>query len=373
MSLGLYLHIPFCHSKCRYCDFCSHAAGEAEKEAFVAALCREIEGRAPLYRARRVDTVFFGGGTPTCLGTGQLTRLLDTLHRSFSFTPDAEWSMEINPATADLDKLRALREGGINRVSIGMQSADDGELALLGRAHRHADLLAAVHDTRVAGFENFNLDLMFGIPTQTPESFARSLDAALALAPTHLSVYSLQIEEGTPFFAERDTLALPDEESEDQMRAHLLAATETAGLLRYEISNFARAGYECRHNLRYWSRRDYLGLGPSAHSLVGVRRFYNASDVGAYLAAPLSCEREEALLTPYEAECEALMLGLRLTAGVDTAALSREFSFDFEEKYRPRLRRFLEARLVEYAGRRLRLTARGLTLSSYILSEILDL
>lgn len=372
-TLGLYLHIPFCLSKCAYCDFCSFPAVDSDtRHRYAEALVRELSARAPAYRDRCVDTVFFGGGTPTLLSSESLLMLTDAIRSHFCVCEDAEWSIECNPATADKEKFRALRACGFNRLSIGMQSACNGELALLCRAHRHNDLLAAVRDAREAGFTNINLDLMFGIPAQTKESFSHTLNEALALAPTHLSVYSLQIEEGTPFYEKRTALPLPNEDAEGEMASLLAERLRTAGYQRYEISNYAKEGYECRHNLRYWQMQDYLGLGLASHSLIKGRRFYNGEDLCAYLSDPLSILCEEERLDDAAYEFETVMLGLRLARGIEEAAFSRAFGYGFLEKYGARLAPFFEAGLVCTDGSRTYLTDAGMALSNTILSEILD-
>ena len=371
-SLGLYLHVPFCVAKCRYCDFCSSPASEDIHRAYVAALCREIAANAASAKDYVVDTVFFGGGTPSLLPSACFSEIADTLRQHYALAPCIEWTAEANPATVDEEKLYAMRAAGINRLSLGMQSAQDAELAALGRAHRARDLYAAVAAARAAGFDNFNLDLMFGIPHQTKESFADTLDTAIGLAPTHLSVYSLQIEEGTPFYAERDTLPLPSEDEEAAMSDLLLEKTGAAGYSRYEISNYAKAGYECRHNLRYWQMRDYLGFGIAAHSLLGERRFYNREDLAAYLRDPLSLREEEELLSPAEREYETVMLGLRTAAGLDDDGFREAFGYGFFEKYGERLAPFLAAGLVLREDKKTALNARGMALSNAILAKILD-
>lgn len=371
-SLGLYLHIPFCVAKCRYCDFCSSPAGEDVRRAYVAALCREIAANAKSAEDYVVDTVFFGGGTPSLLPFDCFGEIADALRKHYAFAADAEWTAEANPATVDEEKLYAMRASGINRLSLGMQSAQDIELAALGRAHRARDLYAAVAAARSAGFDNLSLDLMFGIPHQTKESFADTLDTAIGLAPTHLSVYSLQIEEGTPFHAERDTLPLPSEDEEAGMSALLLKKTAAAGYLRYEISNYAKVGYECRHNLRYWQMKDYLGFGIAAHSLMGDRRFYNREDLSAYLQNPLSLREEEEILSPAAREYETVMLGLRMAQGLDDDSFREAFGYGFFEKYEKRLSPFLAAGLVLREGKKTALNARGMAVSNTILAKILE-
>ncbi len=370
-TIGIYLHIPFCLQKCRYCDFCSYPGRDAaEKEAFTEALCREIRHVAPLYRDRTVDTLFFGGGTPTLLSSDELRRICACLRDCFSILPDAEWTCEANPATLDDTRCHALRTNGVNRLSIGMQSASDAELACLGRVHRASDLPPAVALARKHGFTNINLDLMMGIPCQTLASFSDSLDAALSLAPAHLSVYSLQIEPGTPFFAQKDALPLPDEDTEEEMYALLLARLHAKGFRHYEISNFAKEPALCRHNLRYWLRKDYLGFGPAAHGCVGNRRFYHSADLSSYIRDPVASRREDPPLLPGEIEYETILLALRTDRGIDEIAFSEAFGHGFRSCYAAALAPFRDAGLLCCSERYTALTERGMRLSNTVLAGI---
>ncbi len=368
-ALGLYLHIPFCAAKCRYCDFCSAPAGEGVRAAYVGALCREMAAHG---QGQAVDTVFIGGGTPSLLSEAELKKLCDTVKTHFSLTHDCEWTAEANPGTVDLAKLTAMREAGINRLSLGVQSAHEKELCELGRIHRMPDVCRAVEDARAAGFCNINLDIMFGIPHSTRASFAATLDAALSLGPEHLSVYSLQIEEGTPFWEERNSLPLPDEESECAMQTDLLAKLRGAGYRRYEISNYAKPGYECWHNLRYWQMRDYLGFGVAAHSLYDGMRFYNREDIGAYIANPCGVRETEETVSEQTAEYETVMLGLRLASGLNENTFKSRFGYGFFEKYKERLAPFLAAGYAVRVGDFTRLTDTGMAVQNTILAKILD-
>lgn len=371
-SLGLYLHIPFCLAKCHYCDFCSFpAVDEKKKHAYAMALGKELEAGVAAAEGYTVDTVFFGGGTPTCLASEDLLYLAERIHACYALATEVEWTCEANPATVTRATLAAMKNAGVNRISLGMQSALANELALLGRVHTPADLYEAVAAIREVGFTNWSLDLMFGIPAQTVVGFASSLAAAIALAPPHLSVYSLQIEEGTPFYQRRATLRLPGEEEEEAMAAALYRQTAAAGYRRYEISNFAKPGYESRHNLRYWRMRDYLGFGISAHSFLGGKRFYNRADLSAYLKTPTALQEEEEVLTPAAREYETVMLGLRLADGIDEAEFAVAFGYGFYEKYGARLRPFLSAGYACHDGNKTYLSTRGMAVSNTILAEIL--
>ena len=371
-TLGLYLHIPFCLQKCLYCDFCSYPGqDDAAMNAYADALVTELGAGAAAAGDRWVTSVFFGGGTPTLLPVAVMARLCDTIRRFYRVRPGAEWTLEGNPATFDARRAAALRACGFNRISIGVQSACDSELQALGRVHTAADGIHALRAARAGGFSDINADIMFGIPGETADSFAATLDAVLAEGVEHLSVYSLQIEEGTPFFAARAHLSLPDEDTEEEMYAALCRRTRAAGYRHYEISNFARPGHECRHNLRYWRRGDYHGFGVAAHSLFGDVRFFNRADFPAYLGAPLSVREEEARVGAAEAEYEAVMLSLRLAEGINDRAFAARFGHSFRAQYGARLLPFRRAGLLEYAGAQTRLTERGMRLSNAVLAEIL--
>lgn len=372
-SLGLYIHLPFCIQKCLYCDFCSFpAVSEGNRGRYTEALCREIREAAPALSGYTVDTVFFGGGTPSLLSAEEYLSISNTIFENYRIAENLEFTSEANPATLDEGKLAAMRRAGVNRLSIGMQSAVDSELAALGRVHTASDAKEAVALARWAGFENINLDLMFGIPSQTEESFRHSLETAIALAPEHLSVYSLQVEEGTPFYERRASLPLPSEEAEAQMASTLYRAMRDAGYRRYEISNFARDGYECRHNLRYWQLADYRGFGISAHSLIGNRRFFNRDGMAEYITDPLSVEEEEELLTPSAREYEYVMLSLRTASGISDAEFLDNFGVRFSEKYAQKIAPFLARGLMQSDGERVFLGEAGMALSNAVLSEILD-
>lgn len=368
---GIYLHIPFCIQKCNYCDFCSFPrANPATMEQYTTSLAAELRQTAPAARNAVFDTVYFGGGTPTILPPAMLTTLLRTVKEFYPLTADTEITLECNPATADQAAFAALRAAGFNRLSIGAQSFDDRELSALGRAHNAAAIGETVAAARRAGFENISLDLMYGIPHQTKDSFAASLEHAMALDVNHLSVYSLIVEEGTPFYTRRDTLPLPDEDMLCEMTELLLRVTATAGYHRYEISNYAKDGYHSHHNLHYWNLDDYLGFGPAAHSLWRGVRTGHSRDLAAYLAGDDITEPEE-VLTERAAMDEYVMLRLRLTDGVEKAAFRARFSADFDALYAHRAAPFLAAGLLWDDGVRLAFTQRGFDLSNAVLCELI--
>ena len=378
-KLGIYIHIPFCKSKCGYCDFCSNPPASAQEiERYQNALMLHMQDLSAAAADYTVDTVYFGGGTPTMLSAKQLCALLDCVRDSFTLEKDAEITTEANPGTVDRRALRALRKCGFNRISFGLQSADDAELRALGRVHTAADLTRAYDDARRAGFMNISLDLMYGIPRQTRESFRRSLDFARGLDPEHLSVYGLKIEEGTPFYAARECLSLPDEESEYNMYFDAHRVLGEAGYEHYEISNFARRGFRSRHNLRYWLDEKYLGFGVSAHSYFNNQRYAYTTDIDAYIREMESPTELASILTEctdidvFTKETEYVMLRLRLFDGISLPAYRAEFGRDFLAKYGKKLERYLAGGFARAAADRIALTAKGMYVSNYILSDLLD-
>ncbi len=291
-ALRIYIHIPFCVRKCAYCDFLSFPSDDETKKRYVKAVKKEIAGRLPAGRNRTVSSVFLGGGTPSILPADAIADILETVHRFANVARDAEITIEANPCTLTQEKLRVYREAGVNRLSIGAQSLNDSMLKILGRLHNRADVYRAYEAARTAGFDNINLDFIFGLPGQTAAEFEREIREAASVGSEHLSIYALQLEKGTPLYESADAFEWPDEES---LRA-MYETTETvlgeAGYRRYEISNYAKSGRECRHNTGYWTGDEYLGAGLGASSFIGGTRFRNTRDFGIYLAA---AEGEEAL------------------------------------------------------------------------------
>lgn len=370
LDFGVYLHVPFCLSKCPYCDFCSFPGStEEDRRRYVGALIREIGERD--FPARRATSVFFGGGTPTLLSVSQFDALLSMIAARFPLSEDAEITFEMNPATADREKLRALRKLGFNRVSIGCQSTDPGELAALGRAHDAAGFFRAYEDALAAGFANVNIDLMYGIPGQTVSSFEKTLDKVVSLSPTHLSVYGLILEEGTPFYARKTELALPDEDAEADMYALASKKLRDAGYRHYEISNYSRPGFECRHNLLYWKQGEYAAFGLSASSHIAGVRETNVRDLSAYLADPVSPVAEKTVIKGADAEYEYIMLALRLNDGIDEDDFARRFGHRFDVAYADKLAPFRARGLIVSDGRRTALSDEGLYLQSALLRDLL--
>lgn len=369
--LGLYIHVPFCRRKCLYCDFCSFAGqSEDTHDRYVARLCEELTRRSGDAADHTVDTVYFGGGTPTLLSPSHFAQLIHTVRENYTLSDDVEVTAECNPATADGDKLRALRQLGINRLSIGAQSAIDEELTALGRIHTFEETKKTYLAARAAGFDNISLDVMFGIPHQTIDTFSRTLDEILSLSPEHISAYSLIVEPDTPFFEAGDTLPLPDEDTLCRMSDLLLSRLRRAGYERYEISNFAKSGKRSRHNLHYWNMDDYLGFGPAAHSLLSGVRTGHSRDLAAYLDGRDTTEPEEILDESTERD-EYVMLRLRLCDGVNKADFLARFGLDFDEIYAVAAKKFISAGLLVDTPERMYFTDGGFSVSNTVLSEML--
>ena len=377
--LGIYIHIPFCKSKCAYCDFCSHPPRErAEVSRYLNALMLNMQDFEAAAREYSVDTVYIGGGTPTLLERKQLRELMNCVFENFSVEKNAEITIEANPGTVDKRGLRTLRRAGINRLSLGLQSASDRELRALGRVHTRADFEESFRAARAAGFKNINVDLMYGIPYQTKESFAETLRFVSALSPEHISAYGLKIEEGTRFWQERERLPLPGEEAEYAMYRAADSALRAAGYGHYEISNFARPGFASRHNMRYWTGQPYLGFGVSAHSYFKNQRYAYVSDMEAYMREMETPRGIAGILAEcsdidvFTQETEYVMLRLRLFSGVDFADYRAAFGRDFMAKYGKKLEKYKSGGFLLLDGKHCAFTPKGMYVSNSILSEILD-
>ena len=342
--------------------------GEDARERYVDALIREI--RSAPQDAREIDSVFFGGGTPSLLSESAFCKIFCVLREKYRFAPDAEITVEANPGTVTEGKLRALRDLGVNRISMGLQSAQDGELAVLGRIHTYAQFLESYRAVRECGIENINIDLMYAIPMQTVQSFEETLSRVIALKPSHISAYSLIIEENTPFGKARDTLVLPTEEEETEMYASVCRLLSDAGYCHYEISNYAKEGYICRHNLRYWQGGDYLGFGLAAHSLYRGERFSNTEDLEFYLSSPdPKASRVQRDIS--DEEEEYVMLGLRTAFGISLSEHRRRFGRDLLKEKEEQIALYARLGYLCMEGDRLYLTERGFYVSNAILCEFL--
>ncbi len=418
MAAGIYIHIPFCRSRCSYCDFATGMYESGAAETYVRALCREISEWREIEQPRPIDTIYFGGGTPSLLAPAQIEVMLETVRSQFqidwsasvplcpqatgtvalqSYALQSEYclkpeiTIEINPASIagnksglksqpvdelSGEKLRAFRRLGINRASFGAQTFDDRELKQLGRTHTAADIPSTLHELRQAGFENINFDLIAGLPGQTLARWKRNLDEALKLRPEHLSLYLLDVHEGTPLADQIQSgmRPKPDEDLAAQMYATMIETVCAAGYQHYEISNFSLPGFESRHNTKYWTGAPYYGFGNSAHSYDGVRRRWaNERDAAKYVSAINRHESpivERTSLNHDDRRSESIFLGLRLMSGIDLENYRARFGRDLRAQFNGELDRLREAGLIEFTDQRLRLTSRGALLSNEVFAAL---
>lgn len=391
-ELSLYIHIPFCVRKCGYCDFLSAPADEKARDRYVQALLMEIERYQGTETAdRKIKTLYIGGGTPSILSVNQLDCIIQKIKCTFNFCDDIEASMEMNPGTASKEKCRALYQMGINRLSIGLQSTNDKELNTLGRIHSYEDFLNTYTWCREAGFQNINVDLMAALPYQTVESYTTGLRKIIRLAPEHISAYSLILEEGTPFYQKYNSgcYPLPDEEQERLMYRETEQILAQAGYERYEISNYAKKGYACRHNLVYWQGGDYLGLGLGSSSYMDGVRFHNTTDLNTYVNQGAYVEDREELSVQAKME-EFMFLGLRVMAGVSGTEFEKRFGKTMEDVYGDVLRKHEEEGLLQIERKedrkeaaaaepakgktnieKVMLTTKGVDVSNYVFADFL--
>ncbi len=381
--LAVYVHIPFCHVKCTYCAFNTYIGLDALVDSFVEALIEEIKYIGRVRPSQRVGTIFFGGGTPSVLTPAHYTRIFAALHDSFAFDGDAEISLEVNPADVSYGYLRALREIGFNRISIGMQSANAHELRLFNRRHDNDAVARAVSAARGAGFGNLNLDLMYGNPHQTMGDWENSLQAMLTLKPDHVSLYALTLEEGTPMqdWVEKGRVPEPDDDLAADMYDFATAQLGAAGYVQYEISNWAKAGHECAHNLQYWRNMPYLGLGPGAHGFANGVRYSVLLSPQRYIKTMMALDGNAALLdypltpvvdqvnvlTQKDEITDTLLMGLRLIGeGVPRQAFRERFGIDLLDLHGDLLRGFAARGLIAFDDERVKLTDQGRLLSNLV-------
>lgn len=391
-ELSLYIHIPFCVRKCGYCDFLSAPADEKARDRYVQALLMEIERYQGTETAdRKIKTLYIGGGTPSILSVDQLDCIMQKIKYTFNFCDDIEASMEMNPGTASKEKCRALYQMGINRLSIGLQSTNDMELKTLGRIHSYEDFINTYTWCREAGFQNINVDLMAALPYQIVESYTTGLRKIIRLAPEHISAYSLILEEGTPFYQKYNSgcYPLPDEEQERLMYRETEQILAQAGYERYEISNYAKKGYACRHNLVYWQGGDYLGLGLGSSSYMDDVRFHNTTDLDTYVNQGAYVEDREELSVQAKME-EFMFLGLRVMAGVSGTEFEKRFGKTMEDVYGDVLRKHEEEGLLQIERKedrkeaaaaepakgktnieKVMLTTNGVDVSNYVFADFL--
>lgn len=395
-EISLYVHIPFCVKKCDYCDFLSGVYDEQMQREYTNSLCREIAYMGQQLEAVAVSSIYIGGGTPSWLNIAETEKMMQALHASFAIRPDAEITIECNPGTVTWDKFASYRKMGINRLSIGLQSANDDELALLGRVHTYERFLHTYDMARKSGFYNINVDVMTGLPGQTLDKLMHTLTQVIALRPEHISAYALMVEEGTPFYerykfdavlqhAGKQTEFLPNEDEEYRLYKMTQQVLQEHGYHQYEISNYAREDYECFHNTVYWTRRPYLGLGLGAASLIEEKRTSNVRDIYVYcqrcnglsqaehgehdIVSPLWDEVTE--LSRKDAMEEFMFLGLRMNRGVKRTDFTDTFGCSIEAVYGDVLKRLREEALLVLDGGRFYLTERGQDLSNYALAQFL--
>ena len=369
-SFELYIHISFCVRKCAYCDFLSAPGSEEAKASYTEALLREIE--AVKTEKREVSSIFVGGGTPSALSPSLMGDIFEKIHKSFSVAPDAEITIEANPGTLSKEKLFLYRNVGINRLSLGLQSPEAAELKSLGRIHTYEEFLESFSLAREAGFQNINVDLMCALPDQTYEGWIRNLRKVAALHPEHISAYSLIIEEGTPFAKRK--LNLPDEDTEYRMYEDTAGILAEYGYEQYEISNYAKKDLACQHNVGYWTRKEYLGLGLGAASLWGNQRFSNTSDFSAYLkesGSPEKIRENRETLSLEDEMSEFMFLGLRMTEGVSKAEFLEGFGTPIESVYGNVLDKYKSVGLLEEKEGRIFLTRAGIHVSNGVMAEFL--
>lgn len=373
--LGIYIHVPFCAHKCAYCDFYSITNEELIKE-YTIAVTSHIRRQKKLAKNYIVDSVFFGGGTPSLLPTESFCEIMETLYSVFNVSPEAEITVEANPGTLDSKKLATYRELGVNRLSIGLQSANDEELSLLSRIHTRDEFEHSYMLARMEGFTNINIDIIYALPKQTKAKLMDTLEYVISMNPEHISFYGLSIEPDTPFGRNPNIgKLLPTEDEQYEMYMAACKELERVGYLQYEISNFAKKDYGCRHNIKYWTCKEYLSFGPSATSFINNTEYKYAPDIERYI----SCIKKEAdirekeyVLSDADRETRFVMLFFRLRGGINTEEYQRRFGEDFEERYGEKLEQYKREKYIVKTQQGYRFTRKGMLISNYILSDILE-
>lgn len=391
-EIELYIHIPFCVKKCNYCDFLSFAPDTftndlLTKEMYVNALCSEIEFKSHIYGNNTVTSIFIGGGTPSSLATSLIVRIMDSVHSFFKVAIDAEITIECNPGTVDFEALSIYKSLGINRLSFGLQSTDNNELKLLGRIHDYRSFVNSIEATLKAGFDNYNVDIMYGLPGQNISILHKTLSDVTRFSPKHLSVYSLIIEEGTPFYEKYNddyiiqcqgkiTSFLPKESELCEMTDFVKAFLKGRGYNQYEISNYAKNGYECRHNIGYWKRAEYIGIGLGAASLYDNVRYKNITDIDKFIknwsmSNPISEYESKESLSDDEAMAEFMILGLRMNEGVSADEFHNIFGRSLGDVYKENIHELIQQGLIVNEGGRIRPTSNGLELQNIIAGKFI--
>lgn len=384
-KLGLYIHIPFCKKKCNYCDFYSLCNVSEEKiDDYIDALRQHIKKEGHVYENCLFDTVFLGGGTPGILSSKQFVRLLDGVKQNLNIAKDAEFTVETNPGTLDKEKLLTYRKWGVNRLSIGLQSAKDNELSVLGRIHTFDVFEKSYNLARLCGFDNISVDIMYGLPNQKKEDLVKTIDRVCDFSPEHISAYCLKIEDNTPFGRQRDTLSLPSDEEEYEMYMTLCERLGQTGYCQYEISNFAKKGYRSKHNIKYWQSEEYVGFGPSSHSYFDGVRYSYSKDLDEYISQSKkgifiklteenedeNGEKNNRISAKIDKMDEYVMLKLRLSDGICEKEFFNKFNLSFIEEY-PRVLGFVKSGYMKYENGAYSFTPQGFFVSNYIYTEIL--
>jgi oxygen-independent coproporphyrinogen-3 oxidase len=376
MKTGLYIHIPFCQQKCLYCDFPSYDNLAHLYQPYVAALCQEISGWGGVLSRNAIDTIYVGGGTPTLLSADSLGTILECVHKNFLIDKTAEISLEANPGTVSQGKLLALKSIGVNRLSFGVQTFSDRLLKSIGRIHTSNQAFEAVRDAQKAGFDNINLDLMYGLPRQSCKDLEDSIRQAVGLGVSHISAYGLKVEEGTPFAAmdKQGKLALPEEQVDEEMYNFATEFLPKHGFMRYEISNFSKIGYECRHSLKYWQYQPYVGLGAAAHSFFQKERLSNIGDVFQYISfaekGKLPIEVREHLTIDI-AMAEYIFLALRTVQGLSLSKFKEYFNCDFFQRYGKIVSELTKQKLIVVGETQISLTIIGMKYGNVVFRAFL--
>lgn len=374
-NLGLYFHIPFCNSKCFYCDFNSYVSNYDQKYKYIDSLIKEIDIANSLYKLDRynIDTIFIGGGTPTSLEEDLLEKLLFKIENSFNLSEDLEFSIEINPNSISLEKIKVLKKSKINRISIGLQSTQEKELKSLGRTHSYKEFEKTYEILKANGFSNISIDLMMGIPHQSFESYDENLRKIISLNPSHISAYMLIIEEGTPFQKMYDKGIINiDDNLTLKLYEHTVSLLARNGYVQYEISNFARENFACRHNIKYWKLDEYLGFGQSAHSFFDSKRFSNSENnyISTISKSSLAIEDVQ-ISTKQDRYEEMIFLSLRMNEGIDIDALDMEFGINFRQKYKDLLKKLYDDGYINSYEKKLSLTIKGIEVSNKIFLDFI--
>lgn len=374
--LGLYVHIPFCVSKCKYCDFNSYKLNVDEKRKYLKALQKEMEFYKKEVKSNEIDTIFIGGGTPSILNENEINFLFDSIKGNFNIKKDAEITMECNPGTLTIDKLKTMKKCGVNRLSMGLQAVQNHHLDYIGRIHTYEEFEKNYNQAKEVGFENINVDLMYALPNQSEKDWMESLEKIVKLNPSHISAYSLILEEGTELFNmyERKEFELLDEDTDIKMYEYTINYLKSNGYNQYEISNYAKKGYECKHNILYWKCKNYVGLGASASGFLNKIRYNNVCDLNEY--EKIICdgkkplEWEEKLSIKDEIE-ENIFLGLRMNEGIKFEDFLKRYNFDFKEEYKNEISKLKKSNLIHVDDKSMALTQKGREISNSVFVEFI--